>query len=424
MLRVACLLAMAPLATLAAQQGDLAGRVTDSAGAPVAGAILHVVGTDRALTVGADGLYRLVGLPTGAQAIVVRCIGFARDSFVVTIAADAVTMALVQLHPVVVALSAITVQTRRPQTSGAAAAAQQHQSANIVNVASGDVIRSLPNANAADAVSHLPGVTTERAEGEGEFVELRGTEPGLSNVTIDGLPVPGSEKGARNVKLDDVPEDILANVAVTKTLTPAMSADAIGGGVDLVTKTPDGPPHGYVSAQVGHMQLLNRLQGEGGVTYGGRVGHDGQLGFLIGGAIDQNDREINDMEPTLTAGTGALPAAPNEFSLQDSPMTRTRIGIGGDLDYRFNDHSRVYLRGLYSHFDDHGVSYQYDVGFGTGVDSASAGHSGYQTNATLNRVSQTLTPTDQLYGVTAGGEQAIGRGVLHYAASIASTQQV
>jgi TonB-dependent receptor len=424
MLRVACLLAVAPLATLSAQQGDLAGRITDTAGAPVAGALIHVVGDGHAQTVGADGLYRLIGIPVGAQTIVVRCIGFARDSFVVTVAAGAVTKTSVQLRPVAVALRGITVEARRPQSSTSAGEVVQQDAPNLVNVASGDEIRSLPNANAADAASRVAGVTTERIEGEGEFVEIRGTEPGLSNVTIDGMPVPGTEQGARNVKLDDVPEDILANVAVTKTLTPDMSADAIGGSVDLVTKTPDGPPHGYVSAQVGHMQLLNRWQGEGGFTYGGRVGHDGQLGFLIGGSIDQNNRVINDMEPTWTAGTGALPAVPNEFSLQDSPMTRTRIGIGGDLDYRFNDHSMVYVRGLYSHFDDHGVSYQYDVGFGTGIDSASAGHSGYQTNATLNRVSQTLTPTDQLYGVTAGGEQAIGHGVLHYAASIASTQQV
>ena len=417
MLRVACLLVLAPLATLAAQrgtEGDLAGRITDTSGTPVAGSTIHVLGTARGQAAGPDGAYRLTALPAGRQTVIVRSIGFARDSFAVTITAGTVTTVLVRLTPVAVALNAVTVQARRQQSSSGEAVAEQRDAPNQVDVAAGDVIRSLPNANAADAVSRLPGVTTERAEGEGSFVEIRGTEPRLSAVTIDGMPVPGTEHGERNIKLDDVPEDILADVTVTKTLTPEMSADAIGGTVDLVTKTPDGPPHGYLSGQFGHMPLLNRVQGEAGFTYGGRVGPDERLGFLIGGSVDRNDRVINDMEPTWTAGT-----VPNEFSLQDDAMTRTRFGLGGDVDYRFGNRSTVHVRGLYSWFADHGTSYQYDVGYGAGTDSGVAGGTGYETNAALNRLSLHLTPTEQLYGLTVGGEQ----GALHYAASVAGTQQ-
>jgi TonB-dependent receptor len=419
MLRVAGLLVVAPLTVLSAQQGDLAGRITDSAGTPVPGATIHVLGTPLGQAVGVDGAYHLSAVPAGRQTVVARCIGFARDSFAVTIVAGTVTRYLVQLTPVAVALHGVTTLAKRAQSSAGEAVAERQQSPNVVDVAAGDVMRSLPNANAADAVGRVAGVTTERVEGEGTFVEIRGTEPRLSAVTIDGMPVPGTEHGERNIKLDDVPEDVLDDIAVTKTLTPEMSADAIGGSVDLVTKTPDGPPHGYVSGQFGHMPLLNRVQGEGGFAYGGRVGPDARLGFLIGGSIDQNNRVINDLEPTWTPAT-----VPNEFSLQDDAMTRTRVGLGGDIDYRFGDHSTIYVRGLYSWFADHGTSYQYDVGFGTGTDSAAVGRSGYETNAALNRLSQHLTPTEQLYGVTAGGEQGVGPGTLRYAASVAGTSQV
>jgi TonB-dependent receptor len=424
MLHVACLLVVAPLTVLSAQQGDLAGRITDSAGTPVAGATIHIVGTPLGQAVGATGAYYLTAVPAGGQTVVARCIGFQRDSFVVTIVAGTVTRYLVQLTPATVALRGVRVEGKRVRSSSAGAIAEQHDAPNLVDVASSDAMRSLPNANAADAVGRVVGVTTERVEGEGTFVEIRGTEPRLSAVTIDGMPVPGTEHGERNIKLDDVPEDILADVAVTKTLTPDMSADAIGGSVDLVTKTPDGPPHGYLSGQFGHMPLLNRIQGEGGFTYGGRVGPDERLGFLIGGSIDQNNRVINDLEPTWTPGTGLIPSVPNEFSLQDDAMTRTRIGIGGDIDYRLGANSTIYVRGIYSWFADHGTSYQYDVGFGTGTDSAAAGRTGYETNAALNRLSLHLTPTEQLYGVTVGGTQGLGRGTLRYAASVAGTQQV
>src|SRR5258708_36211026 len=61
---------------------------------------------------------------------------------------------------------------------------------NFVQVLPAEVIRSLPNANMADALGRLPSVTIERDEGEGKYVQVRSTEPRLTNTTIDGINVP------------------------------------------------------------------------------------------------------------------------------------------------------------------------------------------------------------------------------------------
>jgi len=42
-------------------------------------------------------------------------------------------------------------------------------------------------------------VTLERDEGEGKYVQIRGTEPRYSNVTIDGVNVPAPESGVRQI---------------------------------------------------------------------------------------------------------------------------------------------------------------------------------------------------------------------------------
>jgi len=42
----------------------------------------------------------------------------------------------------------------------------------------------------ADALGRLPSVTIERDEGEGKYVQIRGTEPRLANLTIDGVNTP------------------------------------------------------------------------------------------------------------------------------------------------------------------------------------------------------------------------------------------
>jgi outer membrane cobalamin receptor len=108
---------------------------------------------------------------------------------------------------------------------------------NIVQVLPAEVIRSLPNANMADALGRLPSVTIERDEGEGKYVQIRGTEPRLANLTIDGVNTPSPESGVRQIKLDAIPADIVESVEINKTLQANMDPDGIGGSVNLVTKT-------------------------------------------------------------------------------------------------------------------------------------------------------------------------------------------
>ncbi|MBK5188723.1 MAG: carboxypeptidase regulatory-like domain-containing protein, partial [Gemmatimonadaceae bacterium] len=185
--------------------GTLVGRVSDSASAPVASAMLHIADSRVGSVSGEDGRYRIIGIPPGEHSVIVRRQGFATDTFVVSIGAAQTVEHDVVLRAVPVALSEIVV-TASPRLNETREAAldKQRKADNIVSVISGDEIRALPNANAAEAAARIPGVSTERDEGEGKFVQIRGTEPRLSNVTVDGVHIPGTEQGDRIAKLDDV----------------------------------------------------------------------------------------------------------------------------------------------------------------------------------------------------------------------------
>ena len=135
----------------------------------------------------------------------------------------------------------------------AAAINEQRTSANILNVQTDTQIQSLPNANIADAIGRMPGVTLQRNEGEGQYVQIRGTEPRLSNTTIDGVIVPGPDPEVRQVDLDTIPAGIVGAVAINKTLSANQDGDAIGGSVDLRIKqaTTDQPRcHSKPSADI------------------------------------------------------------------------------------------------------------------------------------------------------------------------------
>src|SRR5664279_6334962 len=225
--------------------GIIAGTVTDSASAPISNAILHVI-DNRYGSVSADnGSYRIVGVAPGSYSVVVRRQGFGTDTFTVTIAVGETSQHDVALRSIPISLTEIVVTASpRMNETQQAALDKQRKADNIISVMSGDEIRTLPNANAAEAAARIPGVSTERDEGEGKFVQIRGTEPRLSNVTVDGVHIPGTQQGDRIAKLDDVPTDLLGAIEVTKTLTADMEADAIGGSVNLVTKIPEGAPRG------------------------------------------------------------------------------------------------------------------------------------------------------------------------------------
>ena len=411
---VAAVALLLPAASLTAQgatariaTGAIAGRVLDVAGVPVTSAVVHVGGTTVSANTDGTGRYRIAGVPIGPHTLVARRIGFVEDSVRVDVAAGSTVEGDVRLRTTATALAGVVVRASpRLSETREAAIALRAEAPNIVTTLSGDEIRSLPNANAAEAVGRMPGVSTERDEGEGKFVQIRGTEPRLSNVTIDGAHIPGTEAGNRIPKLDAIPSDLLGAIEISKTLTADMDADAIGGSVNLVTKTPEGLPRGYVALQGGQQSQLNAKQGQVSATYGGRFGERQQVGALIGGSYDRNNRSIQDMENAWTANGSRI--YPVEWDHRDYVYGRTRTGGAGALDYRFAAGTSLYLRGLYSDFRNFGTRYRYDLA--TTGDSATFanGRSGLGTNPEYVREVSNRTPIERLFGFTAGGKTPLG----------------
>jgi TonB-dependent receptor len=398
--------------------GVIQGAVRDSSRAPVPGADVKVLGTSIQTITASDGSYRLVNVPAGTRVVVAGRFGYAADSMRVAVAAGTTAVRGFTLPPAPVRLAGVVVEASpRMAETKAAALTLQFNASNIVSTLSGDEIRSLPNFNAAEAAGRIPGVSLERDEGEGKFVQVRGTSPRLSNVTIDGVQIPGTEAD-RIPKLDDVPSDLLAAISVSKTLTADMEADAIGGTVRLQTKTPEGAPRGYLAGQWGQMDLAGRTTYQAGFTYGGRYGDQGKLGFLIGASADRNNRGIDDVEPAWADVSGF--AAPNEWSMRDYRYGRKRYGVGGDLDYRFNPGSRVYVKGLWSDFLNNGSVYINDI---AGDPTPAGAGNGTIPDAAITRTAESRAPHEHMWALTAGATQGAGRWTLDYALDLSGTSQ-
>ena len=168
------------------------------------------------------------------------------------------------------------------------------------------------------------------------------------------------------MKLDVIPSDLVESIEVSKTLSANQDADAVGGSVNLVTKSAADQPYISVLGMGGYTPIAGgrRLDQFAG-TFGNRFGAEKRFGLMIGASYDFNARGIDDIEPTPSANTlpnGNVFLGPSTADLRQYLYNRTRYGVGGGLDYKLGDMSSIYLRGLFSRFHDFGQDWIYSPG--------------------------------------------------------------
>lgn len=398
------------------QTGSIAGTVQDSGGSILVSAKVTIMPTGKQTSTNDQGQFRVTELAPGSYTLTVSYVGFTTFSTSVNV----VSSQSATVNPTLnVGSAADTVLVTAGRLQGEAEAMNvERMSSQIVQVLPERVIVSLPNTNIADAVGRLPSVSLERDEGEGKYVQIRGTEPRLSNVTINGVNVPAPEVTVRNIKLDAVPSDIVERIEVYKTLSADQDADGIGGSVNLVTKSAVDKPTYILSGTSGYNPIQNGFwRGGFDGTFGQRFGVNKQFGFLLGGTWDRTNRGIDDLEPSQAIGTD--PATGNAFAytptadLRSYDYYRTRYGFDTGIDYKFNPTTTAYLKGLYADFHDYGDTRVYTptVGAVTAVNGNSLAFDNTGSYAYRHYVRR---PDQQVFSVLTGVRQDFPKDVIVY----------
>jgi outer membrane receptor protein involved in Fe transport len=342
-------------------KGIITGRATDASGAILQGAQVGLQQSTATMVTDRQGEFTFTDLAPGSYTVTISYVGFSPFSGSVTVAAGQAA----HMEAVLTVASKgeeIVVTADRPHGE-AEAINRERASDNILNVLPSGVIRSLPNANIADAVGRLPSVTLERDEGEGKYVQIRGTEPRLNNLTVDGITIPAPEAAVRQVKLDTIPADIVEAVEINKTLSANQDADAIGGSVNLVTKTAGELPTLTLEGLGGFTPIVNtRYVGQVDGTVGQRFGANKKLGILFGASYDYNGRGIDDIEPSPDPSY-VIPYY-DSMDLREYRYKRTRYGFGGSVDYKLKEASGLFFHYLYSDFKDYGDKWTYTLNDG------------------------------------------------------------
>jgi len=373
----------------------LRGTVKDAAGAVLQGARIVLDPTAATVTSDAQGNFLIQNVKPGAYTATISYVGFTSSVTSVVVKPGQATpldatLAVAAANQQVVVMAELE--------GDAASVNEQRVSENILSVQTDAQIQSLPNANIADALGRMPGVTVQRNEGEAQYVQIRGTEPRLSNTTIDGVIVPGPDPQVRQVDLDTIPADLVGSVAINKTLSANQDGDAIGGSVDLRIKqaTSDRPTLSF-EGNVGNTPI------DGGrpvflinSSAGMRFGPDKRWGLMLGYSYDLNNRGIDDVEPQPDLDANGNTTF-DALYIQQYLYNRTRYGMAGALDYKLNTNSDLYIHGLLSNFRDYGQKFAYQL---------KTGKAAYHTSV--------RRPNLQIADLAMGGNQVFNHTYVRY----------
>ncbi len=387
--------------------GSIGGTITDTAGAVLKGAQIVLQPTGTSAVSKDHGDFSISGVKPGSYTVTVTYIGFKTFTSTVVVVSGQSTLVNAALA---IGANSQQVVINANLEGDAAAINEQRTSANILDVATDTQIQSLPNANIADALGRLPGVTLQRNEGEGQYVQIRGTEPRLSNTTVDGVVVPGPDPQVRQVDLDTIPADLVGSVAINKTLSADQDGDAIGGSVDLRIKqaTGDQPTLSFEgiggNTPIAGQRQMFLINSSAGMRFGKNSSFGKRFGAMAGYSYDLNDRAIDDVEPTPDLNPDGSTTFDGE-NIQEYLYNRTRYGFAGALDYKLDANSDLYAHGLFSNFRDYGQKYAYKL-----------------NGANAKFSTSVRRPNLQVAEIALGGNQIISRSYLKYQVAMAHSR--
>ncbi len=387
----------------------LKGKVVDAnTGEPLVGAAVKLDGAGVTTLVKLDGTYSFTKVKPGTYKVKVNYEGYRKMAEKTIVVTDGPVQTIdFSLEPLVNELSSVTVNTGAGRDGDRGARRIEKIADPFLNILSAKTIQLLPDITVANALQRVSGVTIEKSgSGEGRYPIIRGMEKRYINTLVNGIKIPSPDNKNRYIPLDLFPSELLERLEVSKSLTPAMEGDAIGGTINLVMK--DAPNRlllqanvsaGYSTAfgsetynqfnkstiaksspseingaayiatpkdfSVAHLNYTTKsspINSTVGLTVGNRFGKDKQFGFIVSGSYQNIFRGTtsNFFLPNAQPGLDNIPLF-SDLQLRKYSVQSKRAGLNGKLDFQINKNNKISLINTFVRLDDYQTRIIYDT---------------------------------------------------------------
>lgn len=254
----------------------------------------------------------------------------------------------------------------------------KRDSLGIVDAIAPQDIGKLPDANLAESLQRITGVSIDRSGGEGEFVTVRGFGPEFNTVLLNGrqlaTPTDPSQASGRAFSFDTLASELVSGVEVYKSSTARLQSGGVGSTINVKTARPfDYAGFKFASsADANYDENAKKSEPDFSFLASDRF-LDGNLGVLASGSYQRRKDRINQIAtdgwivnggtPTSQinggAGVAITPSnsqgnlfVPQDFGPNVNFEDRKRIGGTLVLQYQASDALAITADTLYSRFTD------------------------------------------------------------------------
>ena len=237
----------------------------------------------------------------------------------------------------------------------------------IVEAISAEDIGKLPDVSIADAISRLPGLTSQRVAGRSSVISIRGMAPRYGVTLLNGREIVSTGDN-RSVEYDQFPSELINAATVYKTPDASLSAQGLSGTINMKTLRPldFATPQAVVGARVernSNGSLNPEISGTGNRLSASWVTQsaDRTWGAAVGFAHLDSPNQEKHYKSWWWANTNdwgsPLPGTPTDsvalqgFELGAASSRQKRDGLMGVLEYKPGNGFHSTLDLYYSKFD-------------------------------------------------------------------------
>ena len=230
-----CALAALVSPARAAETASIYGSVSNAqSGNMLTGARVEIPKLGLSVLTDDTGRYLFSSLPAGAHEITVTYIGLDKDTKTVALTAGQRAVRDFELTSGIYKLEAFKVTGERE--GNAAMITEKKNADNVKDIIAMDSFGYLPNMSAGEVVMRLPGVAgSPTDEGLAYRFNMRGMDPTLNNVTVDGQSMTTLGTN-RSFELQSITGTMFDALELIKGHTPDKGADSLGGTVNFKTR--------------------------------------------------------------------------------------------------------------------------------------------------------------------------------------------
>lgn len=364
--------------------GTIEGRVLNSTtGNYLNNARVTVEGTVVETFTNEIGEYRLGNVPIGDVKVRASYTGLVPQISAVTVeSGQRATQDFALARPDVpssapggpIMLDAFVTAATKEMTGREIAINEQRYSANLKNVVSADEFGDIAEGNVGEFLKFIPGITIDLVSSDARNISVRGLPPDATAVMVDGAPMASaaSATASRAFELEQVSINNVSRVEVTKSPTPDLPANAVGGSVNMVSRSaferskPQFNYRAYFNWNT-DQGLFERTKGgpQRGDTLHTNPSFDfsyirpvnKNFGFTITGSYSDGYNADYRAQPRwLPTATGsALSTADNpflsNFTTFYGPKVTQRVSLGTTVDWRISHGNVLTFGAQWNYYD-------------------------------------------------------------------------